>query len=103
MKLEWDEKKRQKTLQDRGLDFADCASVFDGPTVSYEDTREDYGEQRIVTVGVLQGRMVLIVHTDRDDAIRIISMRKANAREEAEFAEFIGITPRKRRRPRRSQ
>lgn len=43
----WHEPKRQSTLQSRGLDFADAAAVFAGPTLTFEDDRVDYGEQRL--------------------------------------------------------
>ena len=91
MKLAWDEEKRRRTLRERGLDFADCAAVFAGPTFSFIDDRKDYGEDRHVTVGVLQEQLVLIVHTERRDATRIISMRRANASEKAEFRKYLGL------------
>ena len=94
MKLEWDEEKRRRTLKDRGLDFEDCEAVFAGPTFSYVDDRRDYGEDRHVTVGILDGHLVLIVHTERQDATRIISMRRANANEAAEFRKYLGIKQR---------
>ena len=55
MHLVWDETKRQKTLAERGLDFADAALVFDGAVVEWEDRRQDYGERRIVCVGAYSG------------------------------------------------
>ncbi|MCO6449762.1 MAG: BrnT family toxin [Caldilineales bacterium] len=81
MNLEWDELKRQTTLFDRGLDFADAEVVFGGTCLTMPDTRKDYGESRYITLGDLQGRLVVIAWTWRDDNIRIISMRKANERE----------------------
>ena len=70
------------TLQKRGLDFADAAAVFAGVTVSVQDTRRDYGEERIITAGHLAGRCVVLVWTPRDGGRRIISMRHAHAAEE---------------------
>ena len=97
MKLEWDDAKCKQTLRERGIDFADCAKVFDGPTYSFSDSRKDYGEERVCTVGVLEGRLLIIVSTERGDTIRIISVRRANEREEKEYAAFLGI-PKGRRR-----
>jgi uncharacterized protein len=57
--------------------------VFDGPTVTYEDDRFRYGEQRFVTLGLLKGIAVSIVHTETPEKIRIISFRKATRHEEA--------------------
>lgn len=86
MKLEWDEKKRQQTLTNRGLDFADCGTVLSGePRLERIDSRHDYGEIRWVTLGFLSRRLVVILYTKRRDVYRIISMRKANLREEELF------------------
>ena len=57
MLIEFDPDKRDKTLTERGLDFARTGDVFAGVTVTTADTRLDYGEPRFITVGVLDGRM----------------------------------------------
>lgn len=89
MELEWDEAKRQKTLEMRGLDFADAAFVFDGDVLDIEDARKDYGECRIVTFGHLNGRMTTITWTLRGDKRRIISMRKAHEKEIERYSPFF--------------
>ena len=83
MQIEFDSDKRAQTLRERGLDFADADHVFRGHHFTLEDVREDYSEQRYLTVGKLAGRMVVMVWTPRGEARRIISMRKANEREKA--------------------
>jgi len=90
MDLEWDEEKRTRCLEDRGLDFADCEAVFAGVTSTFEDTRKHYGEVRYITIGMLDGEMILVVHTERTPATRIISMRKANEREKKAYAKTLG-------------
>ena len=85
MKLEFDAEKRAATLELRGLDMARAGEVFDGPTLTVEDERRDYGETRYITVGFLDGTMVVLVWTPRDDGYRIISMRKANERERKHY------------------
>lgn len=90
MRITFDPVKRDATLTDRGLDFADAALVFEGPTFSSEDDRFDYGETRILTVGLLAGRMVVVVWTERKDGRHVISMRKANEREQARYRERLG-------------
>jgi uncharacterized DUF497 family protein len=90
MEFEWDEKKNQSNQQKHGLNFADAAQVFAGRTLTFEDSREAHGEARHLTVGSLAGRVVIIAHTFRGDATRIISMRKANARERARYQERLG-------------
>ena len=90
MRIEFDPDKRDKSLAERGLDFADSAEVFAGAHVTAEDARFDYGEPRFTTVGALDNRMVVLVWTPRGEVRRIISMRKANEREIAKFAQTLG-------------
>ncbi len=81
MRYLWDESRRQTNLIKHGLDFADAAKVFAGPMALFEDGRKDYGEQRMIGIGLLETLVVLIVHVEVDDSIRIISMRKAESDE----------------------
>lgn len=83
MPIEFDPDKRALPLANRGLDMAEAEAVFNAPTLTVEDDRVDYGEPRYITIGTLQGRMVVIVWTPRGAARRIISMRKANEREQS--------------------
>nr|VFK64878.1 MAG: hypothetical protein BECKTC1821F_GA0114240_11493 [Candidatus Kentron sp. TC] len=85
MKIEFDPAKRDRTWKERGLDFVRCAEVFSGHHFTAEDTRRIYHEKRYITVGKLDGRVVVIVWIFRDSARRIISMRKANEREQARY------------------
>ena len=79
--IDWDQRKRQANLKKHGFDFVDADEIFDGVTFTYEDDRISYGEHRFVTLGLLRGTVVSIVHTEQDDHIRVISMRKATKRE----------------------
>ncbi len=90
MKISYDPAKRARTLEERGLDFEDCVEVFAGDTIEIPDLRRDYGEPRIRTIGWLSGRMVMVVWTARGDGRRVISMRKANEREEAIYRQRLG-------------
>jgi uncharacterized DUF497 family protein len=90
MRFTWHEQKRQRTRQQRNLDFAHAEQVFAGPTFTFEDDRKDYGEQRWVTLGLLQATVVVIVHTEREDEIHIISMRKADRDEQHLFFSNLG-------------
>ncbi len=81
MKFTWDERKRQSNLRKHGVDFADAPGVFDGYTLTAEDDRARYGELRYLTLGLLNGVVVSVAHTERGDEIRIISMRKATRNE----------------------
>lgn len=86
MEMEFDREKRNKTLAERGLDFARADELFKDVHVTFNDDRYDYGEPRFNTVGVLDGRMVVVAWTLRGAVRRIISMRKANEREQARFS-----------------
>ena len=85
IEITFDPVKRQRTLDHRGLDFADAVEVFADSTFEFVDGRRDYGETRIVTAGPLRGRLMIVVWTPRGDARHVISMRKANDREKARF------------------
>lgn len=90
MRISYDPTKRDKTLAERGLDFADAAIVLGGVHFTVEDTRQDYGETRFVTAGRIGPRMVVMVWTLRGAERRIISMRKANEREQALYRRHLG-------------
>jgi uncharacterized DUF497 family protein len=90
MKIEYDPDKRETTLAKRGLDFADASEIFGGRYISRADDRFDYGEIRFITVGFMSGRMVVAVWTERAGRRRIISLRKANPDEQAEFGPILG-------------
>ena len=90
MRYLWDEAKRKSNLRKHGLDFADAEKVFTGPLVLIEDQRRDYGEQRMIGIGLLDFLVVLIVHVESDEEIRIISMRKADRDETDIYYENAG-------------
>jgi hypothetical protein len=89
VKITVDPAKREATLRDRQIDFVDAGKVFDGPIYTREDTRFAYPEVRYVTAGMLDDRMVIIVWTPRDKP-HIISMRKANDREQKRYRDRLG-------------
>jgi uncharacterized DUF497 family protein len=90
MEIEFDTAKRDATLAGRGLDFARAGEVFAGPTLTRPDARKAYGEARYITIGMLDGRLVVIVWTPRGEARRIISLRKANDREIEKHESSLG-------------
>ena len=81
MEFTWSEAKRAANLKVHGLDFVDAPLVFEGVTFTFEDDRFSYGEQRFVTLGLLAGIPVSVVHTESESEIRIISFRQATKRE----------------------
>jgi uncharacterized DUF497 family protein len=102
VEFEWDEDKRRTNIRDHGIDFGNVPLVFDGYTVTVEDTRIEYGETRCITVGILKGRTIAVTHTERGEKIRLISARKATQYEETTYFEEItnqlGATRRAKRR-----
>jgi len=89
MNLSWDENKRDQTRQHRGLDFADAAQVFAGFKIDQVDDRIDYGEERLLATGLVDDLVVVVVWTPRPGSRRIISMRKANAKEQARYRDAL--------------
>lgn len=77
----WDEAKRRENLRKHNVDFADAAKIFRGLTFTVEDDRESYGEQRFLTLGLLEDQVVSIAHTEHGEEIRLISIRKATKHE----------------------
>lgn len=90
MEISYDPEKRARTLAERGLDFADAPEVFAGPTIDFIDDRHDYGELRWITFGRLRGRLIVVVWTPRGKTAHIISMRKANGREQEKYGRQLG-------------
>ncbi len=89
MEIQFDPEKRAAALAHRGLDFARAGEVFAGHHFTAPDLREDYAEDRFITVGLLDARMVVLVWTPRGAARRIISKGLANDREQARYAQKL--------------
>jgi len=85
IEFEWDEAKRLSNLDKHGIDFLDVEEVFDGDIVTVKDDRYGYSEQRFVTFGVLQGRIVSVTYTDRGDVVLLISVRRATKYEQRTY------------------
>ncbi len=85
MRITYDPAKRARTLAERGLDFEDAIFVFEGLCEEADDVRKDYGERRVRCFGLLHGRLVVISYTPRGVDRHVFSMRKANAREQAQY------------------
>ena len=79
--ITFDDAKRQANLKKHGFDFVGCEAVFDHPVVTWEDDREEYGEQRINLLGFLNGRLVHLTYVERGDEFHAISLRKAEKHE----------------------
>ena len=89
MHYEWDEQKRLSNARKHGIDFQDAIAIFAGDTVLMADDRFDYGERRFVSLGLLQGRVIVVAHTERGQVTRIISARKATRYEQSIYFQRI--------------
>ncbi len=90
MRIAFDPAKRDKTLRERGLDFAQAEELFSGLTATVQDERRVYPEPRYITAGRLDGRIVVVVWTPIEDGRRVISMRHAHEREAEKWNERMG-------------
>jgi uncharacterized DUF497 family protein len=90
MGVTFDAGKARGTWRERGLDFAEAETIFAGPVFTFQDKRRDYGEVRYVTYGLCGRRQVTMVWTWRGDDRHIISLRKANEREQARYGPRMG-------------
>jgi uncharacterized DUF497 family protein len=88
--FEWDEAKSLTNLERRGFDFEFATRVFDGDVLEHDDTRRNYGERRVVSIGQIEGETFAVVYTWCGSKRRIISARHANRRERNEYREAFG-------------
>lgn len=85
MEFEWDEIKRQQNLDKHGVDFLYAALMFENPILTVQDTRRTYSEVRFVSLGIVGGAVYSIVHTQRNENIRIISAWKGGRKEYEQY------------------
>ena len=91
--FEWDSKKNITNIGKHGIDFDDAISIFDGDTVETIDDRFEYGEERIIALGEMDGHVIVVVYTQRGDAIRIISAREAERHERNDYYSALAGRP----------
>ena len=83
-----DEAKRRKNIKDRGIDFVGGEAIWDNFTITREDVRQAYGEKRLVTFGILEGTVAVLVYTERRTGPHIISLRNAEKHEKRYYFEI---------------
>ena len=85
--ITFDPSKSDANARRRGLPFSLAKDDFDWTTAQViEDTRRSYGEKRYRAIGFIGDRLHAVVYSPRDGALRIVSLRKANQREEKRYA-----------------
>ena len=91
MNFEWDENKNRTNIEKHGFDFADAEEMFRGALLIRPDIDEDYGEERWIGIGMIQGRIAFVAFAERSlETIRIISVRRARADEKKQYEEWSG-------------
>jgi uncharacterized DUF497 family protein len=81
MEFEWDQAKSERNRRERGFNFERAALIFQGPVIEWCDIRKDWGEPRIVAIGVVEDDILAVIYTKRGEVRRIISARKARKKE----------------------
>ena len=90
MEFDWDSAKDEANRKKHGISFDEAKDIFDGPTLTRADDRQEYGEDRDISLGSLSPDAVLVVvHTEREDKIRLISARKANRSERKVYYDYL--------------
>ena len=85
-KVEWNETKAKRNYAKHGVRFELAKEVFNDPfAVEVQDDRQDYGEERFVILGMVEGRLFYVAYTERADAIRLISARRATKNEQETY------------------
>lgn len=85
MEFEWHEAKNQAKLRKHGISFETARLIFEGSVFTRLDTREDYGEDRYISIGRLEQTLIVVAHTSRKGYVRIISARPASRKERRDY------------------
>lgn len=88
--FEWNEQKRQEVLEKHGVDILYAALIFEGATLTRIDDREEYGEDRYISLGLVEDVPYVVVHTRRGDNIRLITAWKGGR---AEYERYKNSLP----------
>jgi uncharacterized protein len=89
MNFEWDDDKNDVNRQKHGVDFVEAMLIFENDVLTAEDTRQDYGERRFRSIGLVDGNCFVVVHTQRGDAKRLISAWKGGADERENYRSHV--------------
>jgi hypothetical protein len=85
MEFEWDEAKRQQVLDRRGIDLLFAAGIFEGRVLTRRDPRDYGGEERLISIGMVEGDHFIVVHAERDGRMRLITAWRAGRDERRQY------------------
>ena len=92
--FEWDERKNRLNIAKHGVSFEQGSLIFDSPRVTRPDRRFAYGEDRLISIGAVEGRVFLtVVYTERLGKTRLISVRPASRRERSDYEQALRESP----------
>ena len=95
-RFDWGDKKNARNRAKHGISFEEAVEIFDGPVLTALDLREDYGEERSISTGMLgTSVVVVVVHTTRSGRTRLISARPANRKERQAYYDYLENAPRR--------
>ena len=89
MDFDWDENKRGQVIRERGVDMLYAAQIFEGEILTRVDDRADYGEVRLISLGMVEGECFVVVHTEREGLTRLITAWKGGRDERSQYAASI--------------
>ena len=89
MDFEWDEQKRTRVIEEREVDLRLAARIFRYPVLTVRDTRQDYGEDRFISIGMVNDGCFVVVHTERQGRIRLITAWKGGREEHEQYQAYL--------------
>jgi uncharacterized DUF497 family protein len=89
LEVEWDEDKRRATLKGRGVDIAYAALIFLDEVFTQPDDRRDYGEERYISIGLVRDQCFVVIHTERQNVIRVITAWKGGRNDRKKYQESV--------------
>ena len=92
MEFEWDDSKNQRNAEKHFITFEEATTIFAGEVLTVADERYDYGEPRFLSLGELrigEAVVIVVVHTERQKRVRLISARKASRKERRRYYDHV--------------
>lgn len=89
MEFEWDEDKRQRTIEKHGVDMVYAAGIFEGKVLTRIDPRDYEGEQRYISLGIVDGKCFIVVHTERNGVVRLITAWNGGRNEREQYEKGV--------------
>lgn len=88
MQFSWNEEKRRDVYEKHGVDMLEAALIFENPVLTKQDTRRDYGEIRMISLGMVDDEAFIVVHTERDGITRLITAWKGGKHDKDKYWEI---------------